>query len=649
MSKQKQKGTAQSKSQASSRTAGAKTKTSTPLPTGMSSMINWLSVLLFILPFLYSEKALDTPVAVRYIFLCLFILLFIIYFFAWQRRFVTVSSFLIKMVFVTGAAFALWSMLSLTGAINYREGYWEISRHLLHLVLLFIIMTAVIQESSQLLKICCIVTIVSLLQSIVGILQFYEIAFTGLPGNYKPYGFMTNRNLFGSAQAFLLPFAIYVFYAGKKFWKIIAAFAITGLIVSLLLSQTRSAWLSGIAFFIVSAILVLFFVPSMRKKWILSSLAAIAVTAVLVSLLILTNKESSLAKSITERAASLTINTSSKSEADVNTAERLKMWKKTLNMVKDHPLTGVGSGNWKVVIPSYGLANTVFAKGYFAPDRVHNMYLQIASETGVPGAIFYFGMWVMIAWIGFKVIRNTKDVNKKILVILMLAGLAAIATDSFFSFAAERIEHSLYMMLIAGIILGLYAHESGTANLKTHAPKNFLLIPVVLLVLFNLVLGKKKYDFERHLKLAIFYNDGNRYTEALNEANKGKNAFFTIDITGNPLELNSGLAYKQMKNYDAALKEFKTAAGYSPYNSRTYNNWGTLYWDLKQYQAAIDQYKKAVLYAPEFETVLKNLAVTYYQAGNYVACIETIGKLKPEDDQMLIDVLNDAKRKLAEK
>jgi len=121
------------------------------------------------------------------------------------------------------------------------------------------------------------------------------------------------------------------------------------------------------------------------------------------------------------------------------------MWKKTLSMIKDHPLTGVGSGNWKVVIPSYGLANTVFAKGYFAPDRVHNTYLQIASETGAPGFLFYFGMWVIIAVTGFIVIRKTNSNDKKILVILMLAGLSAVAVDSFFSFAVERIEQPTHV------------------------------------------------------------------------------------------------------------------------------------------------------------------------------------------------------------
>src|SRR5438045_5467738 len=92
--------------------------------TGINSMMNWLLVLIAILPFLYSEIPLDTVVSVRYIFLCGFMLLFVLYFFAGKKRLIKIPSGLIKIVFITGIAFAVWSLLSLTAALNYREGYW---------------------------------------------------------------------------------------------------------------------------------------------------------------------------------------------------------------------------------------------------------------------------------------------------------------------------------------------------------------------------------------------------------------------------------------------------------------------------------------------------------------------------------------------
>src|SRR6187399_1366164 len=92
-----------------------------PTSTGINSMINWLLVLIVILPFLYSEIPLDTVVSVRYIFLCGFMLLFVLYFFTWKKRMVTAPPRLAKIVFIIGAAFTVWSLLSLTGALNYRE------------------------------------------------------------------------------------------------------------------------------------------------------------------------------------------------------------------------------------------------------------------------------------------------------------------------------------------------------------------------------------------------------------------------------------------------------------------------------------------------------------------------------------------------
>jgi len=646
MSKQKQKISSQSKSQVSSKAAGTKSK-APALSTGWNSMTNWLAGLLLIISFIYSRTPLDTGLAPRYIFLSGFILLFVLYFFAWRKRVVTTPSFLIKLIFITGAAFAVWNLLGLFSAINYHEGYYEMSRHLLHLVLFFIVLQAVIQEPGKLKSIFYVLTIVALLHSLVGILQFYELAFTQLPGNYKPYGFMTNRNLFGSAQALLLPFAIYTFYAASRTWKIISAFAISGIFVSLVLSLTRSSWLSGFAILSGAAILVLIFVPTMRKKWMLGTLAAASVIALIVAILILPNKESELAGSVKERAASLATNSSATTIAGANIAERLKIWKKTAKMIGDHPLLGVGAGNWKVVIPSYGLDSTVFAKGYYAPDRVHNVYLQIASESGIPGAIFYFGFWLIIVWTGFSLLRKINNENKKIIVILMLAGLSAVAVDAMFSFPNERIEHSVYMILMAGIIVGLYVQETLGAGYKIVAPKRILLIFLAAVSAFNLFLAKKKLDFEKHLMRAVSYNDQKQFPQTLDEAKQGTNEFFTIDITGNPLEMYSGIAYKELKNFDAATSDFKKAVAYSPYNCRIYNNRAILYWELKQLQNSINDYNKALLYAPEFETVLKNLAFTYYQAGQYKECIETINKMK-ERDVMTIDVLNDCRRKLAE-
>src|SRR5688572_11193373 len=332
MSKRRQRANRQQKNEAAlPQKASKKGKTppaSHTKPPG--SMTNWLLALLVILPFLYSKKTLDPVLTPRLIFLSGFILLFVIFFYIRRKRFISVRRVQIKFIFGLGLAFSLWSIVGMSSAINYREGLFDLGRHLLLLILLYIVMTTVMQEETHVIRICKALTAVALLQSLVGILQYYGLAFTELPGTVKPYGLMTNRNFFGSAQVFLMPFVLFVLYKAGRLWKYTASFAMAGLVISVFISQTRSAWLSAIVFFIVASLLVIVFSAPNRKKWILGSLAAIGMSAAIISLIIIGDTEGGLSKSIKERAASLTGTVVDSTSAAANISDRLKIWNKTL-------------------------------------------------------------------------------------------------------------------------------------------------------------------------------------------------------------------------------------------------------------------------------------------------------------------------------
>ncbi|MGH2552816.1 MAG: tetratricopeptide repeat protein, partial [Chitinophagaceae bacterium] len=259
----------------------------------------------------------------------------------------------------------------------------------------------------------------------------------------------------------------------------------------------------------------------------------------------------------------------------------------------------------------------------------------------------FFSMWLLIVLLAIKVIRKTRSDAIRILVILMLSGLTAFATDSMFSFPTERIEHSLYLILMGGIILGCYVNFQNDDSGKSLLTKRTLMMPAISIILFNLFLGIKKYYFELHWKRALNYNNEKMFAETLDEVAKGKNAFFVMDVSGNPLELFSTHAYKEMKNYEAALREIRKAAMFHPNNSRIYSEWGTIYTDMKQYDKAIEYYNRALKLTPRFDIVLKNLAVNYFSVGNYKGCIDALGKVKTEGDAYLTGLLSEAKRIVA--
>jgi O-antigen ligase len=68
---------------------------------------------------------------------------------------------------------------------------------------------------------------------------------------------------------------------------------------------------------------------------------------------------------------------------------RLLVWRESLAMLKDHPVLGVGAGNWRILVQKYGFYRDYKrGAGTDAPDRAHNVYLQVALKRGArPGLI----------------------------------------------------------------------------------------------------------------------------------------------------------------------------------------------------------------------------------------------------------------------
>lgn len=72
---------------------------------------------------------------------------------------------------------------------------------------------------------------------------------------------------------------------------------------------------------------------------------------------------------------------------------RTDLWTVGRRMVAAHPVTGVGLGNFPIVSADYVLqpGATRYAQLIFstAPKVTHNTYLQLAAESGIPGALLF--------------------------------------------------------------------------------------------------------------------------------------------------------------------------------------------------------------------------------------------------------------------
>jgi len=74
---------------------------------------------------------------------------------------------------------------------------------------------------------------------------------------------------------------------------------------------------------------------------------------------------------------------------ETSNAQRIEIWKKTLVSIKEKPLWGVGIGNFPVILGQ----DIRLAK---AGSSAHNLYLQVAAETGMlAGIIFIWFLWLL--------------------------------------------------------------------------------------------------------------------------------------------------------------------------------------------------------------------------------------------------------------
>lgn len=134
---------------------------------------------------------------------------------------------------------------------------------------------------------------------------------------------------------------------------------------------------------------------------------------------------------------------------------RIYVWQSTLRMIGDHPILGVGAGNFRVVYPLYRSPQEkkVTWKGviYFS---AHNDFLQIWSEAGTLGLVcFLWIIWVLLG-LGWRLVK-TIDAQKKILSAGLLASMVAVLVAAGFNPTLQIPSTGMCFWVLAGLMAGM--------------------------------------------------------------------------------------------------------------------------------------------------------------------------------------------------
>ena len=145
-----------------------------------------------------------------------------------------------------------------------------------------------------------------------------------------------------------------------------------------------------------------------------------------------------------------------------NSTGRSDLWTVAARMVADHPVQGVGTGNFPVQSRAYLLRPGVIEEDDFVlltPKVTHNTYLQVAAELGFVGLLLFLGiilssLWSMVR--AAQVFASRHDVTGE-----LMARALAIGTIGFLSagvFVSANYSKILWLLLAVGPAALAVAH-----------------------------------------------------------------------------------------------------------------------------------------------------------------------------------------------
>jgi putative inorganic carbon (hco3(-)) transporter len=109
-------------------------------------------------------------------------------------------------------------------------------------------------------------------------------------------------------------------------------------------------------------------------------------------------------------------------EAPSGQMGRIELWSRAIYLIQDMPLTGIGAGTFE------RMADTqfpFFLHGSWV-EHVHNLFLQVAVDLGLPGLVAYLALLLLALWCALDAARRCRQAGESALAALAWAGLAAL-------------------------------------------------------------------------------------------------------------------------------------------------------------------------------------------------------------------------------
>ena len=259
-------------------------------------------------------------------------------------------------------------------------------------------------------------------------------------------GNFPNRNITSAIYLVQLPFVLHVLKnTESKILKIVTSVIAFMLVYMIFMLGSRTAYVILLCLFFAYLMISIMSKDKRIRSYFLTFVILVSSSFVLSTFTLGTQSDG---------YAVNRIKTIDFKETSTNT--RLRYYQYGIEQVLQHPLIGVGLGNWKIVSIERDKENII---SYIVPYTMHNDFLEVASELGLIGliiflSIFYFGL--KNTW----EIYNRDKVDPKFMIIPIC--LLIYIIDSNFNFPFTRMSQLFYFALL--LALSAYLNNKSNEN-----------------------------------------------------------------------------------------------------------------------------------------------------------------------------------------
>ncbi|MBI2987898.1 MAG: O-antigen ligase family protein [Deltaproteobacteria bacterium] len=522
------------------------------------------------------------------------------------------------------------SVLSLTQAINLFEGIFALSQKFTYILLFWLVVNHV--KTKERFEIVLLWAMGSaFVVSLIGIYQKFGGDIPGLVKLASPGSTFGNTSMAAQYILLISPFPYMFFLSSKERWKeLLFAICAATMTTYLLYAGRRAAWAGLIVAFLSIVIFSRLKRSSLGPQianlksqiWhrkiafgciVLSVVAMNVIPPYVVPDWNIAGFPSPVARFATVLEL----------DQDRSFLDRFAMWVNTLEMIKDHPLLGVGKGNFKIVYPLYAekkVKDTAFGSEV-QPREAHNDYVELLGETGILGFLSFF--WILVL-IGLRV-WNSIPTKESVLILTLSFSLMALLVEAFFDFPFELPVSEAFFWLFVGLLWvsfkdeslaidsGLRSEEEHHLHKSRPAVRPALVLVGLVAALSILISGvnltflRAEFHFSRGSRLA----NEDRPDLAVLEIERAE----FLNPTNHRYPFLRGLLLLRTEKYQEAIQANLRTLSLHPNYINAYTNLGVAYASAGKTKAAEWAWKKALEIWPDHNDARNNLATTYGLQG----------------------------------